>query len=404
MEKSKELAMDFKKISVEIEEELYSVLEFWTNNSIDDTNGGFIGQMANDGKIDWKADKSCVLNTRILWTFAAAYRTLKVEKYRTIADRAYKYIINHFWDADNGGLIWSVDYSGTPTNTIKKSYAQGFGIYAFSEYTRATGNLESLEYAKKLYHIIEDKFWDKKDDGYIEGLNHDWSIPEDMRLSEKDENVPKSMNSHLHILEPYTNLLHVWPNERLKQSIRKTIKIFQEKIINPDTGHFSLFFEWDWKSTSDAISFGHDIEGAWLLHEAAIELNDNDLLKSVQKSALRLVDITLAEGLDSDGSVFNEKEGNHIDTDKHWWMQAEAMVGLMDAYQITNNEAYLEHLQLIWNFTLNNHVDKQYGGWLGRVNKSNEVYQDDDKIGFWKCPYHNARALMEVLNRIHTIA
>lgn len=397
------LANNINNLKEELSLELSSILSFWTSEAIDNNNGGFIGEINHFGEKNSEASKGVILNTRILWTFSAAYRATKTQKYKDIADNAYSYIIKHFWDSENGGLIWEVDCLGSPLNTRKQAYAQGFGIYAFSEYYRATQQKDSLDFANVLFEILENKFWDQKYGGYIEALKQDWSVIEDMRLSEKDQNSPKSMNTHLHIIEPYVNLYRVNPSEKLKRSIVSLLEIFKDKIIDINTGHFNLFFGMDWQIQSTAISFGHDIEGAWLLHEATQVIGDKKWIKTIRKSALQLVEITLNKGVDTDGSLFNEYDNGHMDTDKHWWPQAEAMVGLMDAYEINHNEKYLEGIIKLWNFIKFNLKDRENGEWHWRIDENGNPVTSEVKVGFWKCPYHNGRALMELIERIEKI-
>ena len=394
------MIISLEKTKEEMSLELSRILEFWLTRAVDTGHQGFVGRIDHSGNVIEGSTKGAVLNTRILWTFAAAERFSGSEKLLEAASRAYRYLIDYFWDKEHGGLYWELDAEGKPVNTRKQAYALGFGIYAFSEYFMATGSEDSLEYAKRLYRILEDKFLDKEQGGYIEALGRDWRKLEDMRLSEKDANLPKSMNTHLHIIEPYTNLYRAWPDESLKQSITHLLEIFQNKIIDPDTGHFRLFFEMDWTCKSNIDSFGHDIEGAWLLHEAAQEIGEKKLIPQIQDSALRLVDATLEEGTAADGSVYYEKDGDHLDTDRHWWPQAEAMVGLMDAWEISGKEEYLEHVPRIWSYIKEFFIDPDNGEWYLRVDDQGRPYEDEDKAGFWKCPYHNTRALLEMIHRI----
>lgn len=392
-----------EKLTVEMTNELEGILEFWSHNTIDSEKGGFWGQIDHYGKVNRNAEKGAVLNARILWTFSAAYRHFGNEKLRKVATRAYDYLLENFIDKENGGLYWSVNAHGKSLNTRKQAYAQGFGIYAFSEYYLATGEKESLENAKKLYQRVEKHFLDRDRGGYIEALDKNWNPLQDMRLSQKDANLPKSMNTHLHILEPYTNLYRAWPNKELKKSIVHLLDVFQTKIIHPETGHFDLFFEMDWECKSNIVSYGHDIEGAWLLHEAALEIEDKTEIERVRFPSLRLVDVTLEHGTDSDGSIFYETENGRMDTDKHWWPQAEAMVGLMDAYEISGDEKYLEQVNKVWKFIKTYLVDYKNGEWFSRVDKKGNPITSDDKAGFWKCPYHNSRALIEMIKRIKKI-
>lgn len=382
----------------ELDKELKSILSFWENNTIDKEMGGFVGEINGSGLVESYAEKSAVLNTRILWTFSAAYNTLKDLKYLALAERSYDYLINNFWDKENGGVFWSLNSDGSAHNNRKQAYAQGFAIYGFSEYYKASGNKESLDYAVKLFNLIETKFTDKKHGGYIEALTTDWQPLEDMRLSEKDANQPKSMNTHLHIIEPYTNLYKYWPNPKLKTSINDLIEIFRDKIIDQETSHFNLFFDLDWTVKSDIVSYGHDIEGAWLLNEAAHCTGNEELIAQIKTLSLKMVNVTMSEGLDKDGSVYYELSGAHLDTDKHWWPQAEALVGLLDAYQNSSEKKYLDASHKVWRFILNHIKDKENGEWFWKVDENGVPDPELPKAGFWKCPYHNSRAMMESIN------
>lgn len=384
----------------EMECELHRLLHYWSNDVVDHEHGGFLGRIDHFGNRDATADKSAVLNARLLWSFSAGYRLTQDAQYLEAANRAYEYLMNQFWDVDFGGFYWSVDYKGEPNNTRKQAYAQGFGVYALSEYYRATHNQEALHQAIELYQIIENKFADPTFGGYIEALSQDWTALEDMRLSNKDANEPKSMNTHLHILEPYTNLYRVWKDNDLKQDIENLLQVFSDRILDHSTGHYHLFFENNWTVKSSTISYGHDIEGAWLMNEAAIEIGSQDLIKKFNDIAIQISDVTIHEGLDTDGSIFNEMHGTTLDDDKHWWPQAEAMVGFMDAYQINNDSKYLTLVHTIWQYIKEYVIDTSGGEWYGRLTKDGTPVEEDDKIGFWKCPYHNSRALIEVYSRI----
>lgn len=390
----------------ELNNELSNILQYWADNTLDHENGGFHGQIDHFNNIVPHAPKGAVLTTRILWTFSAAYNYSENRKYLKIAMRAFNYIKDHFYDHKNGGLIWEVDYLGNPSNTRKQVYAQGFGIYGFSEYFKASEEQESLDLSTALFNQIEQHSFDHQYGGYLEALSQDWSPLADMRLSEKDENYPKSMNTHLHILEPYTNLYRVWKNDELKAKIKSLIRIFLDHIIDQNTDHFNLFFENNWEVKSQIVSYGHDIEGTWLMTEAAEVIGDKKLVKEVQDVAIKMTDATFGEGADDDGSLFYEKNliSNHLDTDKHWWPQAEAMVGFMNAYQISSDENYLDKSMDIWRFIKNNMVDRKHGEWFWRVDKNGMPNEGEDKAGFWKCPYHNSRACMEAIARIDSIS
>jgi len=393
---------NIQEFQKELSEELLAILNYWMNNTIDFQHGGFYGQINQQNQVSPEAEKGAVLNTRILWTFSAAYNFTGDVKYLQIASRAFEYIKIFFYDHEYDGLYWALSNLGIPVNTRKQIYAQGFGIYGFSEYFKATGNEESLALALTLFDCIERYSFDEVNGGYLEALSRDWQPMDDMRLSEKEANYPKSMNTHLHILEPYTNLYRVWPDERLAVQMKRLIRVFLDRIIDGKTAHFNLFFENDWTVKSSIVSYGHDIEGAWLLTEAAEVLGDKALLKEVEKMTLRMTDATLAEGATGDGSIYYEKDlgSGHIDKDRHWWPQAEAMVGFANAWQISGDEKYLQKSMDAWQFIKSHLIDRQLGEWFWKVNEKEKPSESEDKAGFWKCPYHNSRACMEVMRRI----
>lgn len=379
-----------------------NILDYWIDNGVDLQLDGFVGRRDHFNKLVEGSVKGAVLNTRILWSFAAAYRYFKDPRYKNMADRAYDYLVAHFVDREYGGVYWAVDAKGNPENTRKQIYAQGFGIYGFSEYYRATGRQDCLDQAKKLFSLIEQHSFDAQHGGYLEALDNKWLPLTDMRLSDKDENYPKSMNTHLHILEPYTNLYRVWPDDQLASKMKLLIRTFLDHIIDSQTGHFHLFFDSDWTIKSNVVSFGHDIEGAWLLTEAAEVLGDELLLQEVSDIAIKMSAATMREGMDASGGLnydYDPATGK-TDTDKHWWPQAEAMVGFLNAYELGGDPVYLSKSMDIWQFIKEKIIDRRLGEWYWRVDDRGNPYENEDKAGFWKCPYHNSRACMEGIQRL----
>lgn len=387
----------------ELEQELNRLLVFWSEKVIDLSNDGFFGAINSNGQIQKEANKGAILNARILWSFSAGYLYTKNERFLKMADRAFAYLKEYFIDSKNGGVYWEVDARGLPLNTRKQAYAQGFAIYGLTEYYRASGKEEALELAKSIYRLIEMHFWDNHFEGYIESLNEEWQPLEDMRLSAKEENWPKSMNTHLHILEPYTNLYRCWPNQELGKSIHKIIRLFLDRIIDKPSAHFHLLFDYDWTVKTAITSYGHDIEGSWLLYEAAEVLGEEQLIGEVKKLAITMVDVTYQEGTSENGSLFYEKEGHLIDEDRHWWPQAEAMVGYINAWQLNGKQLYLNEAEKVWEFIARFLIDRENGEWFWRVDKNGNPYFEEQKVGFWKCPYHNTRALIEVCKRLKSI-
>ena len=406
-----------------------NILRFWLDKMQDEENGGFYGQMTGRGQLIKEADKGAILNARILWSFSAAYRILGKEEYLEAATRARDYIISHFIDYNNGGVYWSVDCKGQPKDTKKQFYAIGFAIYGLSEYARATGDREALEYALQLYECIEEHAFDREYNGYIEATTHDWQPIGDMRLSELDANYPKSQNTHLHIIETYTNLYRCLmefhaaascdyvpaigsvlpvgitiPLETIgyvEASLRNLITIFTDHILNPETHHLDLFFEMDWSRGAGHLeSYGHDIECSWLIHEAAMVLGDRKILKKVEPIVRQVAEAS-AKGLNPDGSMIHEAnlDTGHLDDDLHWWVQAENVVGWMNIYQYFGDEDALQKALRCWEYIKQNLIDNEHGEWYWSRHKDGSLNLDDDHAGFWKCPYHNSRMCLEVLER-----
>ena len=379
-----------------------NILPFWLDKMIDRENRGFYGRIDGHGVLHPDAEKGAILNARILWTFSAAYRVLKRPEYLAAATRAKDYILEHFYDKEFGGIYWSLDSLGRPKDTKKQFYAIGFAIYGLSEYARATADREALDYAIRLFECIEQHSLDRKDNGYIEACTREWGKIEDMRLSDFDANYPKSQNTHLHIIEPYTNLFRIWKDERLEKALRNLINIFTDKILNPETHHLDLFFDNDWtRGAGHLESYGHDIECSWLMHEAALVLGDEEVLRKVEP-IVKLVAKASEKGLNADGSMVHEAnvDTGHVDDDRHWWVQAEAVVGFFNIYQYFGDEQAVEKATHCWQYIKQNLIDNENGEWYWSRHADGTLNLEDDKAGFWKCPYHNGRMCLELIERI----
>ena len=377
-----------------------NILPFWMNKMEDNEEGGFYGQITGEDELKPEASKGAILNARILWTFSSAYRLLKKPEYLETATRAKRYLIDRFYDPQYGGIYWELDYKGNPLDTKKQIYAIGFAIYGLSEYARATGDEEALAYAQQLFDVIEQHSFDSEQNGYVEALTRDWQPIEDMRLSDKDENEKKTMNTHLHILEPYTNLYRVWKDEQLERQLRNLIEVFITRILDPQTGHLNLFFEEDWTNKYRIYSYGHDIEASWLIHEAALVLGDPELLKRIEPIIIRIARAA-DEGLNPDGSMIYENflDKQKIDRELHWWVQAENVVGHINLYQHFGDTEALDTAVRCWEFIKTKLIDHEHGEWHWSLLPDGTVNRRDDKAGFWKCPYHNGRMCMEVIER-----
>ena len=390
-----------------------NILPFWIEKMEDHEHGGFYGRIDGQGVLHPEAERGAILNARILWSFSAAYRVLGNPEYLETATRAKDYFLTHFIDREFGGVFWSVDYLGRPLNTRKQFYAIGFAIYGLSEYARATGDKEALQEAISLYECIEKYALDTQYNGYIEARTREWGEIADMRLSELDANFPKSQNTHLHIIEPYTNLLRAVRetgedsslftlHSSLHSSLKNLIGIFTDRILNPETHHLDLFFEMDWtRGAGQLESYGHDIECSWLMHEAALVLGDPEVLRKMEP-VVQMVAKASEKGLRPDGSMIHEAnlDTGHVDDDLHWWVQAENVVGWFNIWQHFGDETALGRALQGWQYIKDNLIDRENGEWFWSRHPDGSINRRDDKAGFWKCPYHNSRMCLEIIERL----
>ncbi|MCD8742019.1 AGE family epimerase/isomerase [Mucilaginibacter roseus] len=392
---------DLRKYGSELKSELKSILEYWITYTVDEVNGGFIGQIDHANNRYNEAAKGAVLNARILWAFSAAYNFEADDEYIKYAKRAYQYINQYFTDKQYGGVYWSVNCLGEPLDAKKQVYANAFVVYALAEYYKATLDGSVKDQAITLYNLLVEKSYDTQHTGYFEAYTRDWQPINDLRLSEKDANEKKSMNTHLHVLEGYANLYTIWPDDGLRQQIITLLQNFSEHIIDEKSGHLHLFFDDEWNRRSTLVSYGHDIEASWLLLEAAEIIKDEQLISRFTNYALKMADAAL-EGIDTtDGGLWYEYDATHggLVREKHWWVQAEAMVGYLNAWQLTGEWKYAAISLKLWEFVKSNIIDKVNGEWLWGVYADGKSMEHEDKVGIWKCPYHNSRTCIEIYRR-----
>ena len=375
-----------------------NILPFWMENTCS-PDGGFYGRIDGNGNLDREAPVGGIMTARILWTFASAYRILGNKEYLEMALKARDLLIGNFYDSEYGGTYWSLNPDESPLDTKKQIYAIAFTIYGLAELNRSTGDAKALEYAIKLFNAIEDHSFDPVRGGYFEAFTRTWDPIEDMRLSDKDANESKTMNTHLHVLEAYTCLYRVWENSLLKERLKGLIEVFEEHIVGND-GHLRLFFNDEWECRSETISYGHDIEASWLLHEAALVLGDADILARIEKMVPQIASAA-GEGFTPEGGMIYEKEGAEgpVDGDRHWWVQAESVVGFFNLWDHFGSSAGMENALMNWEFIKAHIIDHENGEWFWSVRADGSINREDDKAGFWKCPYHNGRMCMEIIER-----
>jgi mannobiose 2-epimerase len=397
---------ELERFSAQVREHLFDFyLPFWCGPALDTKNGGWMGWLSNDLKPDRTQPKGLIVNARILWTFSAVCRVRPQPVYEEMAHRAFDFVMNKFWDTKHGGAFWRLDDTGKVLDDSKKIYGQAFYIYALAEFHRAFGNKTALERAKELFALIEAHAHDMRFGGYIEVCKRDWSeAGTEARLSDKDMYEKKSMNNHLHVLEAFTNLHRVWPDERVKARLRELIEIFPARILDAHTKHLHHFFDEKWHVRSDTYTFGHDIEASWLLCEAAEELQDKKLLSQMRALATEMSEITFNEGLAADGALCYEgKAGKCINPHCECWPQAEAMVGFTNAFEISGDAKFLAAAMGVWDYIQRHLVDRVYGEWFWRIGADGKPDPTLPKVSEWKGPYHASRACLELMRRLEKI-
>ena len=385
----------------EFEAELNNILSYWSSTVFDEANGRFYPKVDHNDTPDRSAVAGAVMYARILWAFSAGYRHTGTPRYLKRADVAFQYIQQHFMDAEYGGIYWSVHPDGHPADTRKQMYALAFAIYGLAEYYKTTNNQTALTLAKGLYQAIEQHSWDSRYGGYVEALARDWSPTPHLSLSTKDDNEKKTLNTHLHILEAYTNLYGIWPNDTLKQRIATIITLFDKHFVNRH-GHLTLFFDEQWQARSSLRSFGHEIEASWLLCKAARAVHGGQLPDTVRTLSLRLADAS-AKWIDQSGALLYEFDAatNTLVDEKHWWVQAEAVVGFYRAGLLSTYNDYLSTASRVWQYIKEHLIDHQHGEWYWGRDAANQIMTHEDKAGFWKCPYHNSRCCLQLIQLLN---
>ena len=411
MQQTKEL-LQYKIL---FEKELHeNILSFWIKYGIQKDENGFYGAVDLKGKPISGAAKTSVLNARILWTFAEAAKNFNNNIYAEIADKAFRVITNDFVDKKHGGYYMSIDAENQPLDTIKHTYAQAFVLYSLSKYYELRPTPQLLHKLKVYFYFLEEKTKDTEFPGYTEAFTREWQPFSENRMA--DNNEPRSMNTHLHILEAYAAYYKVSKDVFAGKRLKELLELFIDKIIR-STGHLGIFYDKDFNETesSKAIcSFGHDIESSWLLWEAAEILDNKEIIAKMKPLSSKMLNAVDRVGVDKDGGLFLESTrfGSHIRTNKHWWPQAETLISFMNGFELTSDAKYWGKLKLSWSFIDRHLIDHVNGEWFTKVsrlgvpyliepkNDPSPYYRNDWKIDPWKAPYHNGRAMMELISRI----
>lgn len=392
----------------------HNILAYWRQHAVTPDGAGFHGAVDLANRPVPGAPKSCVVTARILWTFAHAARAYGDPADAAMADRAYQVLTTRFWDAEHGGFFMTLTAADEVADAIKHTYAQAFALYALSAHHHYRPTPEGLAFLTRAAEAFETRTKDPARPGYREAFTRDWAPLAENRMA--DHNEPRSMNTHLHVLEAYTALVRVLPAPLYRARLRELVTLFLERILRP-SGHLGIFFDEAFEETPASrgiCSFGHDIEAAWLLPEAAEALGDPALRAQAEAAGVRLAGAVARVGLDRGGGLFLESTrfGSQVRTNKHWWVQAEALVGFLHAYDLTGEARFWEAFAETWRFVDAHVIDHHGGEWFTKVNRLGEpyrveppddpspYYRNDWKIDPWKCPYHNGRACLEVIRRL----
>ncbi|MCO6453109.1 MAG: AGE family epimerase/isomerase [Caldilineales bacterium] len=384
------------RLSHEARQELDTViLPFYENRAIDHENGGFYGRIDANGVPVRGASKGAVLNTRLLWTFSRVYR-LNGDPYALrLLERALEQVRDHFWDAQYGGVFWTLDASGGVEVTHKDTYAQSFAIYALAEHHLATGDEESKASACHLFELLDARAYDRKRGGFVPALRRSWR-PGWRQLLRRPEAWVKTQNLHVHLLESFTPLYGIWPDAALQARLGELVSLHIDVMYDPARAAFRPDFSRDWKPTKPGHSYGHDIETAWLLWLAVCALRAEDRKQNARAIALAVADQIIAHGMLDDGQVVFAAEEGHWMEELNWWVQAEAIVGFLHAYELSANASYLTAAGRVWDFVRANLSDPDIGEWQAG---SGDAGRAHERMGMWKGPYHNGRACVEIIER-----
>ncbi len=374
------------------------IFAWWAQHVPDDT-GGFWGEIDADDQPVPEAPKSAVLITRLLWFFSAMARYLPSNEALGLAHRAAANIRDHFLDERQSSIVWLLDHQNQVIDTKRQAYAQAFCIYAIAEYYAATGDEAWLAIARRIQADLDTRFWDHEHEGYIEALTAEGLPPADQRLSDKDMDAPKTMNTHLHVLEGYTRLHAVAPDAQSRAGLKRILRLFADRFVDGENGCLRLFFDMDWTDRTQTRSFGHDIEASWLIWEAAEVLGDAALRERVRPLVLALAASVRAEGINPIGGLVNERDASgHIDPHGEWWGQAEALIGFVNAWQIGGDGAYLDAMAAMWDTLKDRYGAGGDAEWTWYASGAPRPLMV--KAGQWKCPYHNGRAMIELDRRL----
>ncbi|GAB6089818.1 AGE family epimerase/isomerase [Spirochaeta dissipatitropha] len=384
------------------QELLQNIHPYWPKHAMDLENGGFRGAISHDNVPVSDAAKGVVMHGRFAWLYSICYRKYGDSVSFQMAEHAVRFLEKAYIDREYGGVYWQTRADGSPLDQRKHFYGMAFALYGLSEFAHISS--EPVRYVKlceALFENLQKYGLDPLHGGYFEARSREWKKLDDTRLSPKDLNCAKSMNTNLHVLEALTNYYRLNPSARVFDAIHELVQVTVEHILDRETGHLKLYFDEAWNSLLDVVSYGHDIEAAWLLWEAVEIIHDKELMESIRPHIMKIAEITYSEAFrSSHGGVINELHGSDLDTSLVWWVQAESVVGFLNAYELSGDQKFLDSAVQVWAVIQDHIVDREHGEWRSIVRDDGSSDLKEDKGGIWKTPYHNGRACLEIISRI----
>lgn len=401
------------------------LLTKWYPQSIDKEYGGFLTTYTFDFKLTGEQDKMIVSQARHTWTNAmAAMRHPEVEFYKTGGKHGYEFLKDAFWDKEYGGFYTLLNRQGVVKDARKTAYGTAFGIYALAAYYKASKDTGALSLAKKAFSWLEKYSHDAVHKGYYQHLNKDGSIVKRTATTPSTSDIGyKDQNSSIHLLEAFTELCQVWPDPLLKKRLEEMLYLIRDKMVTKK-GYLVLFFQPDWKPVSyqdsghaaiqkhrslDHVSFGHDVETAYLMLEASHTLglkNDNTTLRIGKK----MVDHSLKNGWDVKLGGFYDQgyyfkgtgKMSILKQSKNWWSQAEGLNTLLlmaDRFPKDGQE-YFEKFKTLWAYTQAYLIDHNNGDWYEEGLDNDPHRRTGLKGHAWKATYHHYRALSNCIEQL----
>ena len=372
------------------------LLPFWRGLR-DEEYGGYYGYMDFDLHVDKRAEKGCILNSRILWFFSEAAAATGDEELWHYAWHAYRFLAEKCLDREQGGVYWSVTYDGQPLDDTKHTYNQAFAIYALSAFYRLTKAPEALTLAQELFELIETRC--RNEGGYLEAFTRDFRPASNEKLSENGVMAERTMNTLLHVFEGYAGLYQAKKIPAVAAAMERILEIYESKVYNPTLHRQEVFFDKDYHTLIDLTSYGHDIESSWLIDWGCSLLENPALTEKIAAINSDLADSVLRTAFN--GSLANECERGVVDGHRVWWVQAEALLGFVNEFQKHPDRTDCRDAAVsLWRYINEKLVDTRPGGeWFWRLEADGTPDKTKPIVEPWKCPYHNGRMCLELMRR-----